>query len=151
MALVACARCGEETPDENLLYHQAGRICGVCELDLQEADATSRGVFATVIGAPIVVTIGTIMICFGSYGGIPMFFAGAYGAWTGITALREAYRVISSDDKAVGAFGRGALVLSGMVTVPWALTLMLIGTFEMIRILGFLGGPRGIMQLAIPV
>ncbi|MCO4744505.1 MAG: hypothetical protein KC912_06950 [Proteobacteria bacterium] len=149
MALVPCARCGEETPDENLLYHQLGRICASCELDIDEADATSRGVFATILGGPIVAFIGTIMFCFGSFGGIPMWIAGAYGSWTAVTALREAYRVIKSDDKAVGGLGRGALVASGLFTLPWCLMLMLLGTFEIIRLVGFLGGPRGMMQIAI--
>lgn len=151
MPLVACARCNEETPEENLLYHQAGRICASCELEIDEADQTSRGVFATVIGGPIIVFIGTVMVCFGSMGGIPMWFAGAYGSWTGITALREAYRVVKSDDQAVGAFGRGMLVLSGLTTVLWSLPLMLFGVFEMIRLAGFLGGPRGLMQITIPL
>lgn len=149
MALVACERCGEETPEENLLYHQVGKICAPCELDIQEADATSRGVFATILGGPIVVVIGTIMICFGSYGGIPMWFAGAWGTWTAITALRESYRVIKTNDEAVGSLGRGALVASGLITLPWSQGLMLLGTIEMIRIAGFLGGPRGLMQIPL--
>ncbi|TNE92205.1 MAG: hypothetical protein EP330_02435 [Deltaproteobacteria bacterium] len=151
MALVACARCGEETPEENLLYHQAGRICAACELDIDEADQTSRGVFATVVGGPIIVFIGSVMFCFGSMGGIPMFVAGAYGGWTGITSLLEAYRVVKSDDQAVGGLGRGMLLLSGLFTFLWSLPLMAVGLFEIVRLTGLIWEPRGLMQLTLPI
>jgi hypothetical protein len=151
MALAACARCGEETPEENLLYHAAGRICAGCELDIDEADQTHRGVVANVLVGPMVAFTGSVAFCFGSFGGIPMMAAGAYGAWTGLTSLLEARRVFKTDDAAVGGLGRGMLVVSGLGTLGWSLLLLLVGAFETLRLTGLVLEPRGMMQLALPV
>lgn len=151
MPLVACARCGEEIPEENLLYHDTGRICASCELAFDEADHTSRGVFATVLVGPMVAFTGTVAFCFGSFGGIPMVFAGAFGVWTGATSLLEARRVFKVNDEAVGGFGRGMLVLSGLGTLGWSLLLLLVGVFEIVRLTGLIWEPRGLMQLGLPL
>jgi hypothetical protein len=143
-----CAVCDERFEESELLFHDLGRVCESCELDLKEESDRTRGVWLTVIGGPLTAITGSVMLCVPIAGGTATgsgpwtFFMLGFAAlalWRGTVALQLYWE--ARGEGGLPSHQRMMLLLSGAVTVPWSLVLAIVGgSGAMLALWGLLEG-----------
>lgn len=123
--MATCARCGETFDEAELLFHDRGRICEGCELDLEEDRQLRRGLWTTVLSGPITALAGTVFLCVPVVGFLGALALGAMALWRGAAALQVAW--LGREDADLGAREQAALWVSGGITTLWAIGLVLSG------------------------
>lgn len=125
MAMQECTICGRSFDESVLLFHAKGRICEGCELEMNEQESTSRGIWMTVIGGPITAMAGSVMPCVPIAGPYLTLAFGGMALWRGSAALQVLW--LSREDELFQASHKVALGISGALTTAWSVLLVLAG------------------------
>lgn len=125
MTMQDCAICGDPYDASMLLFHAKGRICESCELELQDRESTSRGIWMTVLGGPITAMAGSVMPCVPFAGPYLTLGFGAMALWRGSVALQVVW--LAHEDERFEPVHKVFLGLSGALTLAWSILLVIAG------------------------
>jgi len=122
--MARCAMCGTQVDESQLLFSDAGRVCGACELKLGEREAEENTGWATAVGGPLIAF--TALIC------VLAFWVPVIGLVTGAIAPFLSIVAVGLGVNAFLASGdtepplRTLLVVCGALAVPSGLGLFVI-------------------------
>lgn len=139
MATAPCERCGKRVEEGKLLFSDAGRICGACELALGEAEAEGNLRWATAVSGPLMAFCCAVVLAAAFFPVIGPF-AALFAPFLALLALGFGARAFFAAGDADGV-ERTLLVLGGGLTVPAAVGMLGIsGLLVLGHILALAGG-----------
>jgi len=116
--------CGKQCDESLLLFSDAGRVCGSCELELGEREAEEKSGWATAVGGPLFAF--TALVC------VLAFWVPVIGLLTGAIAPFLSIVAVALGVRAVLASGdtepplRTLLVVCGALSIPTGLGLLVV-------------------------
>lgn len=109
MATEACARCGRQVPDSQLLFSDVGRVCGSCEAELGEAEGASAARYALAVSGPLF-AFGSFVTTFAMLVPVVGLIAAGLAPLLAILALVLGVRALLGAEEADGLERTGAVV-----------------------------------------
>lgn len=112
----ACERCGKQVDASKLLFSEAGRVCGSCELELGDVETESAANWTLALGGPLMAFTAFILMLTVF---VPVFglITGALSPMVALVAVGLGVRAFLKSGEAPDG-ERTLLVLCGAVAVP---------------------------------
>lgn len=136
MANASCAKCGKTMDESRLLFSDVGKVCGSCQLDLEEAEKNDNTLWAIAVTGPLLAFTALVFVLAGLFPTIGLL-TNALAPFLGLVAAGFGVRAFLKAGEAGGGL-RLMLVLGGAVAIPLGLLTTAMGTvmvvLELIRI-----------------
>lgn len=139
MATAPCERCGKRIEESKLLFSDAGRVCGSCELALADAEGEANVRWVTAVSGPLMAFSCAVVVGAAFF---PLIgpLAALIAPFLALLALGLGVRAFFAAGDADG-LERTLLVLGGGLTVPAAVGLLGVsGLLVLGHILALAGG-----------
>ncbi len=119
MANASCARCGKTMDESRLLFSDVGKICGSCQLDLDEEEKGNNTLWAIAVTGPLLAFTALVFVLAGLIPTIGLL-TNALAPFLGLVAAGFGVRAFLKAGNADGGL-RLMLVLGGAVAIPLGL------------------------------
>jgi len=143
-SMATCKACGDEFGESQLLNTGNGLICVPCESNRESDEEFRRDVWRAVAAPPAMCLVASLLLMTSC---IPVVgrFSTPLSALAGLSALWQCFRGVRfwmtlRDDEVIEDFQKVALLVTSLLSIPWALGATLWGAFQTLVLIAALMG-----------